>query len=223
MRFSSSYAYNQHSCDSSRSDITHSAHDIAETRGTTSMCAKSRRGGATRECRSPNSAEPERARSVGARGPRTRGSRNHPPWRAGSHGSWRCEQAASGGGRPASCGSIGRSSTRKEGHSDLRKGRETDTVSPATRKSRAARLHTSPSKDIGCCSCAELAMPEEQRSYQHSTESAHVVRIKVRGRASGVRRVARASGVRTAAAHPRSAQSSAPSAPSSPSTSETAP
>ena len=74
-------------------------------------------------------------------------------------------------------------------------GREHDQVSQATQKSRAARPHTSPSIDVGCCSWSELAMPEQQR--------ARIVRGLVRGRASGVRRVARASGARTAAAHPR--------------------
>ena len=93
-------------------------------------------------------------------------------------------------------------STQMKATPDLWKGREHDRVSQATQKSRAARPRTSPSKDVGCCSCAELAMPEQQRSCQHST-CARIVRGEVRGRASGVRRVARASEARTAAAHPR--------------------
>ena len=92
---------------------------------------------------------------------------------AAAHGSWPCEQAASGSGRAARAVRLQVAPVyAKKATPDLRKGRERDPVSPATQKSRAARLHTSPSKDIGCCSCAELAMPEQQRSCQHSTEHA---------------------------------------------------
>ena len=59
-------------------------------------------------------------------------------------------------------------STQMKATRDLWKGREHDRVSQATQKSRAARPRTSPSKDVGCCSCAELAMPEQQRSCQHA-------------------------------------------------------
>ena len=47
----------------------------------------------------------------------------------------------------------------------------------------------------------ELRVEIHLLASQHSR--ARIVRIKARGRASGVRRVARASGVRTAAAHPQ--------------------
>jgi hypothetical protein len=98
----------------------------------------------------------------------------------GSRGSCRCEEAASGGRCAASGGGAalpGRSSTQMKATPDLRKERARDPVSRATQKPRAAWPHTSPSEDIGCCSCAELAMPEEQRSCQHSSTE-HVVRIK---------------------------------------------
>jgi hypothetical protein len=57
---------------------------------------------------------------------------------------------------------------RKKMTPDLRKGRERDPVSRDTQKARAARPRTSPSKDVGCCSCAQLAVPEQQRSCQHA-------------------------------------------------------
>ena len=166
MRFSSSYAFNQHSCDSSRSDITHSAHDIAgsrETRGRR-RARESRR----RDARVPVSrlAEPERARAPldrGPAGPAT--SRRGARARTAPGAAKRRPLAAAALPAAAPCG---RSSTQEDDSRPAEGQGARDPVSRDTQKARAARPRTSPSKDVGCCSCAQLAVPEQQRSCQHA-------------------------------------------------------
>lgn len=105
-----------------------------------------------------------------ARGPRTNGSSSDLPWSAART----APGAANRRLTPAAPGSCGSRSLRHANKAtpDLRKGRERDQVSPSTQTTRTARPHTSQSKDIGFCSCTELAMPEQQRSCQHSTAHA---------------------------------------------------